>query len=675
MRHNLRFRQVHLDFHTSPAIPGIGERFDKVKWQETLRKARVDSITTFALCHHGWSYYDTKVGERHPGLSFDLLRAQFEASKEIDVNVPIYLTAGVHNRMAEIHPEWREVDANGPFGGWTSSPLKPGFKCLCFNTPYLNHICEQISEVVRLFPECDGIFLDIIHQNPCCCEYCMKSMRELGFDPAEPADRKAHAEQVLMNYYKRTTAAARCDNSDMPIFHNSGHIAPGRTDILPYFSHLELESLPTGGWGYDHFPMSAKYCKKLGLDFLGMTGKFHTTWGEFGGYKHPNALRYECAAMLAFGSKCSVGDQLHPNGDIDESTYEIIGAAYSEVEAKEPWCVNAANVADIALMSSLSLSDDDARERAGDTGAARILLEGHFLFDIIDGDMDFSEYKMLVLPDDVAVSDDLRKRIDAFLADGGKLLLSGDSGLDAEKKEFLFDVGAEFFGKSEFEPDFLDACESLRPSFTSSPLVMYNASNRVKVTSGRSLGKVVEPYFNRRYDHFCSHQHTPPNPDKRDYDCAVFNGNILYLAHPVFSIYRGFGAVAYKEYCVNAINLLLNDDATLKSNLPSTARVALTRQEEESRYILHLLYATTITRGGEMELSGGNAVEKSRAVEVIDELLPLHSVEVTLSLPEKIESATLEPQGTALPFETTESGLKLLVPEFTCHQMVALKRS
>ena len=27
--HHLRFRQVHLDFHTSPAIPGIGLAFDK----------------------------------------------------------------------------------------------------------------------------------------------------------------------------------------------------------------------------------------------------------------------------------------------------------------------------------------------------------------------------------------------------------------------------------------------------------------------------------------------------------------------------------------------------------------------------------------------------------------------------------------------------------------------
>ncbi|MBT7702443.1 MAG: hypothetical protein HN700_19305 [Verrucomicrobia bacterium] len=53
--HHLRFRQIHLDFHTSPAIPGIGEAFDKASYQQTLKAACVDSITTFAVCHHGWN--------------------------------------------------------------------------------------------------------------------------------------------------------------------------------------------------------------------------------------------------------------------------------------------------------------------------------------------------------------------------------------------------------------------------------------------------------------------------------------------------------------------------------------------------------------------------------------------------------------------------------------------
>jgi hypothetical protein len=289
--HALRFRQIHLDFHTSPHIPAIGGEFDKAVWQKTLRDAHVDSVTTFATCHHGWRYYEGQVGAMHPHLTFDLLRAQFEASKEIDVNVPIYMTAGVNDYAFSQHPEWREISHEGRYAAWNQSPLEPGFKKLCFNTPYLDYLCAQIEEVVTLFPGNDGIFLDIISQGACCCPACMQTMAEKGYDPTREDDRNAHAKEVLLNYYKRTTEAVRHKNPDNPIFHNSGHITIGDRGILPRFSHLELESLPTGGWGYDHFPMSAKYVQTLGLDFLGMTGKFHTTWGEFGGFKHPNALR------------------------------------------------------------------------------------------------------------------------------------------------------------------------------------------------------------------------------------------------------------------------------------------------------------------------------------------------------------------------------------------------
>jgi hypothetical protein len=47
------FRQVHLDFHTSEQIPGVGSRFDGERFAETLKRAHVNSITCFSRCHHG----------------------------------------------------------------------------------------------------------------------------------------------------------------------------------------------------------------------------------------------------------------------------------------------------------------------------------------------------------------------------------------------------------------------------------------------------------------------------------------------------------------------------------------------------------------------------------------------------------------------------------------------
>lgn len=154
----MRYRQVHLDFHTSQFIPDIGIKFNRKKWQDTLQKAAVDSITLFASCHHGYSYYDTEVGYRHPGLDFDLLRGQVDACREIGIKTPVYLTAGVNNHISALNPGWGQMN----FEGKVYNPLKAHFHLLCFNSPYLDYLCLQIREVVTMFPEADGIFWTLL---------------------------------------------------------------------------------------------------------------------------------------------------------------------------------------------------------------------------------------------------------------------------------------------------------------------------------------------------------------------------------------------------------------------------------------------------------------------------------------------------------------------------------
>ena len=677
MKHPLRFRQIHLDFHTSPHIPGIGEKFDGKCWQETLKEAAVDSITLFSKCHHGFSYHPTKVGKIHPHLGFDLLRQQYDATKEAGINAPVYLSAGVDNLASYEHPEWREVNKDGTYTGWSQSPLQAGFHMMDFHSPYLDYLCEQIREAVRLFPDCDGIFLDIISQNQSCGRWSMEFMKANGLNPEREDDRKESARLALEKYYRRTTEAAKSLRSDMPVFHNAGHIPRGRHDILPYFSHLELESLPTGGWGYDHFPMSAKYACNLPFEFLGMTGKFHTTWGEFGGYKHPNALRYECAAMLAFGARCSVGDQLHPGGALEPSTYEIIGEAYRQVRDKEPWCRGAKQVFDMAVLSSEAESLTH-RDAPSDEGACRVLLESHFLFGLIDRTMDFTRYKALVLPDDIRIDAELKAKLDAYLVQGGKLVLSGESGLWRDRAEFAFDLGAAYEGLSPYYPpdhepirghDYMLPVPEFRASFVNMPVIMYERSHRIRVTDGESLGRIFDPYFNRTWEHFCSHQHAPNQEQPSGFDCGVRHGSILYFAHPVFRHYRAYGAVAYREFIAKSLRAFLGE--ALSTNLPSTARISLAAQPKENRHILHLLYAPTVSRGGVIQLSGGNS-SGGKTVEVIEDLPPLHDVEVTLQMP--VKSARLVPQGDVVALEKSGGCVTLRLSEFSCHQMIELRQ-
>ena len=285
--------------------------------------------------------------------------------------------------------------------------------------------------------------------------------------------------------------------------------------------------------------------------------------------------------------------------------------------------------------------------------------------------MDFLRYGCLILPDEVRVDETLAGKLRDFLAKGGKLILSGTSGMASDRDEFLFDIGAEFSGASPYLPDYVEAAPKFAPEFVGTPFVMYGRSQRIKVRNGESLGKVFDPYFNRTYEHFCSHQHTPYRMEPSGYDAGVCGRSILYFAHPVFTIYRGWGAVAVREYIGRAIRRFLGGEIQLEVSLPSQGRATLMRQKEENRYVLHLLYANTILRGGEVKLSGGN-LSATRPIEVIEELNPCPPAKVSLKLDETPRSVKFVPEGHEVPFTCRDGRVEFEVPAFTCHRMVEI---
>ena len=179
--HHLRFRQVHLDFHTSGLIPGIGTKFSKRQFQEALKVGHVNSITIFSKCHHGYSYHPTKVGQMHPHLKFDLLARQIDACREIGVRCPIYLSAGLDEYAAFAHPTWVVKKKDGTM----YKPLEVEWfvRILRFNSPYLDYLCAQIEEVVTRWPDNDGIFLDIISSQRDYSDDALKEMKKLGLNP------------------------------------------------------------------------------------------------------------------------------------------------------------------------------------------------------------------------------------------------------------------------------------------------------------------------------------------------------------------------------------------------------------------------------------------------------------------------------------------------------------
>jgi len=131
-----------------------------------------------------------------------------------------------------------------------------------------------------------------------------------------------YGEDVLYRYFRATTAAAQSVRRDTPVFHNSGHISVAR-------ARRSVQHPPRARVAADRrlglrpFPTlrALRHHQKW---IPGHDGQVPQHVGEFGGFKRPAALRHECGAMLASGAKCSVGDQLHPNGEMNLDTYRLI---------------------------------------------------------------------------------------------------------------------------------------------------------------------------------------------------------------------------------------------------------------------------------------------------------------------------------------------------------------
>jgi len=656
----MNFRQVHLDFHTSEKIPGIGSKFNKKQFQEALKAGHVNSITVFSKCHHGWAYHPSEANEMHPELEFDLLAAQIEAAHEIGVKTPVYLSAGLDEKLAIRHPEWL-IQSKNAQTTWVSSFLTPGYHKFCMNTPYLDILIEQIKEVCRNY-DADGIFLDIVGVHPCYCTNCIRTLREEGKDPSDDDAVLELAERTYANYARRCREAVDSVKPGLPLFQNSGHIRCGRRDLAHANTHLELESLPTGGWGYDHFPLSARYVQGLGMEFLGMTGKFHQSWGEFGGFKHPNALRYEVSLAAANGAKSSIGDQLHPQGEMDMATYKLIGAAYSELETKEEWLDQVTSVADIALFSYEAYTGTFGTGQSGkntntDAGAARILLEGNYLFDVIDSESDISKYKVIILPDLERITPALKEKLDVYLLNGGKLLATGKSGLSSETDAFAFDFGVDYVGESVYNPSYLHPMFEMEGLFDSS-YIMYSPAEVTALTTGTMLGEQENPYFNRTAEHFCSHRHTPNSQEFAGSGMAEGKDGI-YIGWQVFSEYAEKGSLILKRIIQYALDRLLGDNKTLKTNLGAQGVATLMEQKQQQRYINHLLYAVPVKRGN--------------GVEVIEDITPIYNIEVTLNVPQTIHKVYLAPQKEDITYTQENGTISFTVNKLDCHQMIVLE--
>jgi hypothetical protein len=633
-----RFRQIHLDFHTSPHIEGIGAAFDPEAFAARLAAASVNSITLFAKCHHGLLYFQTDHGARHPHLSCDLLSLQIAALRKRNIKCPIYLSVQCDEWAADRHPDWIALDPDGKrVGRQPLSGAECSWQILDMASPYLDYLCAQTEEVLQRFGPVDGLFFDMCWDQPSASNWAKTRMREWNLDPASPEDRSRYARQLTHHYMDRLQVLAENYQPGVPIWFNSRPLT-GVREERRHLRHVEIEALPTGPWGYAYFPVHARLVRPIGLPMIGMTGRFHKGWADFGGLRTAPSLLYDCAQALAHGAGCSVGDQMHPSGLLDAGAYEVIGEVFSHVKACERWCGGTKAVPEMAVL--FADPKKDPRAASVHEGAWRALAPLGVQFAFLPPEEDFSEYAIVYVPETVPVDDEIEKRLADFENRGGRVIQEMPPGEASpfSKAYFRFEPGR---GEGLPQTDH----------------VFYEPGVRLVPAGGdRVLARVVEPYFERAWDHFCSHAQTPPRLDTSEYAAALIRGRRALLAWPVLRAYAAHGNLVCRELVAAALEELLPEPA-LRISAPHYVEAVVNERADDT--VVHLLSFIPQKR--------------TASLEMVEEAVPACDVKISLRTTRKVRAAHLQPMNQPLNFLQGNGRCNFTIARFDGHAMAVLE--
>jgi hypothetical protein len=380
--------------------------------------------------------------------------------------------------------------------------------------------------------------------------------------------------------------------------------------------------------------------------------------------------------MLAMGSKCEIGDQLHPSGQIDQDVYNLIGSVYAAVEKKEPWCQKASPVVEIGVFTPEEFQGGDISDLPSSLmGVTRMLEESAHQFDILDSFSDLSPYQVLILPDDIPVSNELAIKLDDHLAGGGALIASFASGMDIEQNEFAYkSLGVRLKSEGPRDLDgklargqvFIrgDYCEYILPKgqigqgLPETEHVMYIKGMDIEAGANTAvLANNILSYFDRTYQHFCSHRQTPSSGQVGS-PAIVKNGSAIYFSHPIFTQYDQIGSRWCKTLFLNALKILL-PEPLVQHEGPSTMQVTVTEQTAENRWVIHLLHYIPERR--------------SQSIDIIEDVIPLYEVKISIKVPQQVKAVTLVPKQEALTYDQQGDRVEWVLPKLDGHQMIALQ--
>ncbi|MCD9023764.1 alpha-amylase family protein [Cohnella silvisoli] len=428
------FFGLHFDLHPMAEDTSLGADVSEEMVERLLTKVRPEFVHYDCKGHPGYAGFPTQVGWASRGIVKDSLAIWRKATRRHGIGLGIHYSGIVDHLAVREHPEWASVDAEGKTDPEATSVFGP----------YVDELLiPQLAEVVDLY-DIDSVWLD----GECWgakLDYSEAALaawkQETGWDDA-PKNRsderwlawknfhRAHFERYLGHW----TQALHELKPGVQVASNWAYTTMSPKPVETDVDYISGDFDPM--LSVDRARTETRYLTNTGMPWELQAWGFDTAKDQEELLKTPVQLMQEAAVVLMHGGGFMVYFLPTRSGYISDEIMNVASETAQFCLMRKEISHRSTSVPQIALLHS-SESQFDKSDRVytwWDTplieleGALHALLESHYSVDVLSEHMlmdNLEKFPLLVIPDSHLLIESFRKRVLAYVADGGKLLLLG----------------------------------------------------------------------------------------------------------------------------------------------------------------------------------------------------------------------------------------------------------
>ena len=441
--HDDAFFGIHYDLHAHAGDTELGRELTVEHLVERLKRVMPDWIQCDCKGHEGFTSWPTTVGYTSPGVVNDSLRIHREATKQLGIALGMHYS-GVWDTQAIVHhPEWARIDAEGTPDAAGMSWAISTSRLSGYTTEYM---IPQMLELIDEY-DVDGFWVDGENwaSKPDWREACQTGFtHRTGITDIPKQAGDAHWLEWLDFhrdlFVEHVTAYTNAVHERKPACLVASNWMYTMRQPEPIAAPVDyLSGDFDSRWGADRAAVEGRLLDGRDVSWDLMAWGFTKAGEHFDPapwiMKSATQLAQEVSECVALGGAVMIYDTPQRTGYLTDWHQDTLGEVARFCRARQATCFRSESRSQVAVLhphtdyyAKVNGTYTFADHNHPIEGALHSLLEQQFSTDVLTEDSfqrHVDRYRLVILPERSAVSDETRLALDTFVRNGGHLLITG----------------------------------------------------------------------------------------------------------------------------------------------------------------------------------------------------------------------------------------------------------